>query len=192
MEQLVQDSKSFLGKVVVPEDEFYIQITKLKKALPKDIAKATEVTQKSERVLSGAQTEASRLVTDAQAEANRLMTEAQSETKRMADEIRAEAERVRQESRERADRIVEDARREAERIVSDAQQHAEQLIAEDTIMQRAQQAAQLLHEQSVQEANEMKQHADAYAYEVLDRAGQVLSKLVMGVEAGKDHLRQIQ
>ncbi len=35
LEVLVQEGKHVLGKVVINEEEFYIQVTKLKKALPK-------------------------------------------------------------------------------------------------------------------------------------------------------------
>jgi cell division septum initiation protein DivIVA len=181
LEVLVQEGKHVLGKVVINEEEFYIQVTKLKKALPKSLDEAQKITREAERILSGAKNEA-----------NRLMSDAQSESKRLIDDARSEAERARGDARSHADRIVEDARREAERIVADAQQHAEQLVAEDTIMQRAQDAAIALHEQAQHDAQAMRDHADQYAFEVLDRTSAVLNKLVVGVEAGKDHLRQIQ
>ncbi len=181
LEVLVQEGKHVLGKVVINEEEFYIQVTKLKKALPKSLDEAQKITREAERILSGAKNEA-----------GRLMSEAQSESKRMVDDARAESDRVRGDARQHSDRTVEDARREAERIVADAQQHAEQLVSEDTIMQRAQETAQTLQEQAQQDAREMREHADQYAFEVLDRAGAVLGKLTVGVEAGKDHLRQLQ
>jgi cell division septum initiation protein DivIVA len=181
LEVLVQEGKHVLGKVVINEEEFYIQVTKLKKALPKSLDEAQKITREAERILSGAKNEA-----------NRLMSDAQSESKRLIDDARSEAERARGDARSHADRIVEDARREAERIVADAQQHAEQLVAEDTIMQRAQESAIALHQHAQHEAQAMRDHADQYAFEVLDRTSAVLNKLVVGVEAGKDHLRQIQ
>ena len=182
LEQIVHDSKMHVfDKVLIDENAFYLQISKLKKALPQDIQKAERLTRDTDRVLSGAQSEAHRLVTDAQSEAQRVEGEA-----------RARAQRVENDARQHSDRIIEDARREAERIIADAQQHAEQLISEHTISQRAQQAAEATHQAALRDAQDMRVQADNYAYEVLEKAGLALQRLLNGVEQGKDQIRQMQ
>ena len=158
-----------------------MQTAKLKKALPDDLKKAERVTRDSDRVVSGAQTEAQRLVSDAQSEAQRMVGDA-----------RAQADRIIQDARSHSDRIIDDARREAERIVADAQQHAEQLVAEHTLTQRAQQLAEETHRVATRDAEEMRAQADGYALEVLDKAGIMLQKLAGGVEQGKEQIRQLQ
>lgn len=191
LEQLVENGKYHVfDKVFIDEQAFFIQTSKLKKALPDDLKKAERVTRDSDRVVSAAQNEAQRMVGEAQSEAQRMVGEAKAEAQRLVGDARAQADRTIQDARSHSDRIIEDARREAERIVADAQQHAEQLVAEHTITQRAQQIAQEMHHASVRDSQEMRAQADSYAYEVLDKAGAVLQKLAMGIEQGKEQIRQ--
>lgn len=177
-------------KVFIDEQAFFIQTSKLKKALPDDLKKAERVTRDSDRVVSAAQNEAQRMVGEAQGEAQRMVSEAKGEAQRLVGDARAQADRTIQDARSHSDRIIEDARREAERIVADAQQHAEQLVAEHTITQRAQQIAQEMHDTSVRDSQEMRAQADGYAFEVLDKAGAVLQKLAQGIEQGKEQIQQ--
>jgi vacuolar-type H+-ATPase subunit H len=105
---------------------------------------------------------------------------------------RSQSERIVAEARTRADRVLEDARREAERIIADAQQHAEQLVADHAITARAQQAADQMEQAAVQESQHLRQQADDYAYDILDRAETVMRKLVIGLEHGKTQLNPPQ
>lgn len=176
---LVENGKGHVfGKVFIDEQAFFIQTSKLKKALPDDLKKAERVTRDSDRV-----------VTQAQNEAHRMVTEAQTEAQRLIGDARAQADRTIQDSRNHSDRIIEDARREAERIVADAQQHAEQLVAEHVITQRAQQMGEQIHLTATQEAEEMRTQADGYAFEVLEKAGAVLERLAAGIDQGKEQIR---
>ena len=182
LEQLVDNGRAHVfGKVVIDEQAFFVQTAKLKKALPDDLKKAERVTRDSDRVVSGAQSEAQRMLSDAQGEAQRMVSDA-----------RAQADRTIQDARAHSDRIIDDARREAERIVADAQQHAEQLVAEHTIIQRAQQQAEETHQLALRDADELRTQADGYALEVLNKAGVVLEKLLSGIEQGKEQLTQPQ
>jgi vacuolar-type H+-ATPase subunit H len=182
LEQLVEDSKHhYFGRTVIDEGEFYMHTQSLRKALPDDLEKARRVTRDSSRVVIQAKEQAERTVSEAQAEAQRLLSEA-----------RAHVDRTTQDARTQADHVVEDARREAERIVADAQQHAEQLVAEHALTQRAQQGAEEVLSIATQDAEAMRLQADTYAYEVLEKAGIVLSKLSIGIEQGKAQIRQPQ
>lgn len=180
LEQLVENGKGhFFGRVMIDEEAFFDQTSKLKKALPEDLKKAERVSRESDRVVTGAHNEAQRLVADAQAEAQRLVSDA-----------RSAADRTVADARSHSDRIVEDARREAERIIADAQQHAEQLVAEHVITQRAQQFAEETHQAALGDSREMRDQADQYAYDVLDKTSTVLQRLLGSVEQGKDQIRQ--
>lgn len=180
----------YFGKTFIDEQAFFVQTSKLKKALPDDLKKAERVTRDSDRVVSAAQNEAQRMMGEAQNEAQRMVAEAKAEAQRMVGDARAQADRTIQDARSHSDRIIEDARREAERIVADSQQHAEQLVAEHVITQRAGQMAEESHRTAVREATEMRAQADSYALEMLDKAGIVLQRLAAAVEQSKEQVQQ--
>lgn len=189
MEQLVEDSKHhYFGRTVIDEAEFYNHTTSLRKALPDDIEKARRVTRDSSRVVIQAKEQGERTVSEAQAEAQRLLSESRSLAERTTQDARAQADNAVDTARSQADRAIEDAKREAERIVADAQQHAEQLVAEHAITQQAQRTAEELHALATNDAETMRSQADAYAYEVLEKASIVLGKLSVGLEQGKAQL----
>jgi len=161
----------------VDYDAFFTFTERLKSALPEDIKKAEKLAREGQQV-----------VVTARAEAQRTVTEAQSEAQNVLGDAKSQSERIVSESRTRADRVLEDARREAERIIADAQQHAEQLVAEHAVTNRAQQAADQMEQAAIQESNHLRQQADNYAYDILDRAETVMRKLVIGLEHGKAQL----
>lgn len=167
------------GKVLISEEDFYDLTHKLKKALPEDLKKADKLSRDSDRVVSGAHSEA-----------QRLLGEAQGESQRVVGDARSQADRTIADSRSHSERIIEDARREAERIVADAQQHAEQLVAENTITQRAQQFSEATHNAALHESEEMRHQADNYAFEVLEKVELVMHKLLHGVEQGKEQINE--
>lgn len=178
LEQLVESSKTrFVGRVLIDEEAFYIQTTRLRKTLPDIIKQASEIVKKREDLLGNAEGDSNRMLADAQEEAQRLRSDA-----------RAQAERMVSNAREDHDRIVEEARREAERIEADAREHAEQLVADNTIVQRAQQAADEMHRQAIEESEELRQHAGQWSMARLEQLEAVLNRLHDGVEAGKQQL----
>lgn len=162
---------------MVNEDEFFNLSHRLKGSLPEDIKKAEKLAREGQQVVTTARSEAQRTMTDAQNEAQNVMGDAKSQSDRIVSEARV-----------RGDRVLEDARREAERIIADAQQHAEQLVAEHAITGRAQQAADQMEQAAVQESTHLREQADDYAYDILDRAETVMRKLVIGLEHGKAQL----
>ena len=178
LEQLVENGKGRLfGKVVIDEEAFYVQTTKLRKALPDVIKQASDIVKKREDTLVHAENDANRMINEAQEEAQRLRSDA-----------RAQSERMIQNAREDNDRIIEDARREAERIEADAREHAEQLVSENTIMQRAQQAADEMHRQAIEESDELRQQAGQWSMARLQQLEAVLDRLQSGVQEGKQQL----
>jgi cell division septum initiation protein DivIVA len=178
LEQLVENGKGRLfGKVVIDEEAFYVQTTKLRKALPDVIKQASDIVKKREDTLVHAENDANRMINEAQEEAQRLRSDA-----------RAQSERMIQNAREDNDRIVEDARREAERIEADAREHAEQLVSESTVMQRAQQAAEELHRQAVEESDELREQASDWSLARLDQLEAILLKLQSSVDEGRQQI----
>lgn len=179
MEDLMDSSKSLplTKNRIVDYDAFLVLSTRLKGALPEDIKKAEKLAREGQQV-----------VVTARAEAQRTVTEAQSEAQNVLGDSRSQGERIVAESRTRADRVLEDARREAERIIADSQQHAEQLVSDHAITSRAQQAADQMEQAAIQESNHLRQQADDYSYDILDRAETVMRKLVIGLEHGKAQL----
>jgi cell division septum initiation protein DivIVA len=176
---LVENSKTrFVGRVVIDEEAFYVQTTRLRKTLPDVIKQASEIVKKREDLLGNAEGDANRMLADAQEEAQRLRSDA-----------RAQAERTISKAREDHERIVEDARREAERIEADAREHAEQLVAENTVVQRAQQAADEMHRQAVEESDELRHQAGQWSMARLQQLEAVLTKLHSGVRKASSSWR---
>jgi cell division septum initiation protein DivIVA len=178
LEQLVEGGKPRIaGRVMIDEEAFYVQTSRLRKALPDIIKQASDIVKKREDLLGNAEGDANRMLTDAQEEAQRLRSDARSQADRMVANAREDQER-----------IVEEGRREAERIEADAREHAEQLVAENTIMQRAQQAADEMHRQAVEESDELRQQAGQWSMARLQQLESVLNRLHDSVEEGKQQL----
>ncbi|MEO6906894.1 MAG: hypothetical protein ABI210_03295 [Abditibacteriaceae bacterium] len=159
---------------IVDYDTFFVLSTRLKGSLPEDIKKAEKLAREGQQV-----------VVTARAEAQRTVTEAQNEAQRVLGDSHSQSERIVSEARTRGDRVLEDARREAERIIADAQQHAEQLVADHAVTARAQQSADQMEQAAVQESQHLREQADDYAFDILDRAETVMRKLLIGLEHGK-------
>ena len=167
------------GKVMIDEEAFYVQTTKLRKALPDIIKQAADIVKKRDETLTSSETDA-----------NRMLNESQEESQRLRSDARAQADRMVASARDDQERILADARREAERIEADARQHAEQMIAENTITQRAQQAADEMHRQTVEETDELRAQASDWSLARLEQLEAILQKLNDSVYEGKQQISQ--
>lgn len=200
-----------MGKRVVNEEEFFTQIQRLRSALPKSMKDAEDLMKKAEavvksaqgeadRLMDGAEREAERVVSDARTRAERSVTEAKTMADRTVSEAKTHAERLTEETRARADRTIEDANAKAQktideanerahRIEEDARKRADEMVSEHEVTIRAGEEADATRVAAINEAEEMRQNADDYAFEVLDKVSVVLDKLSITVTAGKDALR---
>ena len=164
---MVENSKTrFVGRVLIDEEAFYVQTTRLRKTLPDIIKQASEIVKKREDLLGNAEGDANRMLADAQEEAQRLRSDARAQ----------------------AERMISNARDDHERIEADAREHAEQMVADNTIVQRAQQAADEMHRQATEESDELRQQAGQWSMARLEQLEAVLNRLHDGVEEGKQQL----
>ena len=196
---------------MVPEEDFFAKVQQLRSALPKSMKEAEDLMKKAEAVVKSAQTEADRLidtaerdaeklVTDARNRSERAITEAKNQVDRMNNDAQIKIDRANEAIESKSTRMIEAAEAQAKRTIDEAndramhieanaQKHADALVAEDAVTKRAQQQADDHLSSANGEAEELRRHADDYAFEVLDKISGALDKLNSSVEAGKESLR---
>lgn len=212
IEQLVENGKGgWLGKRLINEEEFFTKIQQLRSALPKSMKEAEDLMRKAEAVVNSAQTEAERLVTTAEGEAekivsdartrseraiaesknhaDRLLSDAQSRSERMVGDAQTKADRTIDDANAQAQKSIDEANSRAEHIEKDARLRSDEMVAEHSVTLRAQEEGEQLVQNASRESDDMRRHADEYAFEVLGKVTNVLEKLSTSVEAGKQSLR---
>ena len=211
IEQLVEESKNILGKRMVPEEDFFAKVQQLRSALPKSMKEAEDLMRRAETVVRSAQSEADRLIDTAERDAEKLVTDARTRSERSLTEAKNQADRLNTDAKNTAERTIEAANANAARTVeaaeaqakraideandraahieANAQKRADDLVAEDAISQRSQEEADARLDAANAEAEDLRRHADDYAFEVLDKISGALDKLNTSVEAGKESLR---
>jgi cell division septum initiation protein DivIVA len=212
IEQLVENGKNFLGKRVIPEEEFFTKIQQLRSALPKSMKEAEDLMRKAEAIVKSAQTEADRLIDTAEREAEKAINDARSRADRTINESKTHADRILSDAQNRSERMISDAEAKANRTIEDANAlsqrtideanlraeniekdakiSADEMVAENSITIRAQEEAEQKINEATNEAETLRRNADDYAFEVLDKVSGVLDKLGVSIEAGKDALRR--
>lgn len=207
----MEEGKGILGKRLVPEEDFFSKVQQLRSALPKSMKEAEDLMKKAEAVVRSAQAEADRLIDTAERDAEKLVTEARNRSERAIGDAKNQVDRMSTDTQNKADRTIEAANASAARTVesaeaqakrtideandraahieANAQKHADALVAEDAISRRSQEEADARLNGATTEAEELRRHADDYAFEVLDKISGALDKLNTSVEAGKESLR---
>jgi vacuolar-type H+-ATPase subunit H len=137
LEDMIQNSKRVLGKVLVEEESLLEYLDKLRTLLPEEIHQAKWLSKERER-----------LIQEAHQESERILTNVQEEARRKADE----SEVVRQ-AKESAEEIIAQSKRLAKEIKSGAAQYADDILLklEDNISQSL-----TIINQARNELNEMK------------------------------------
>jgi F0F1-type ATP synthase membrane subunit b/b' len=97
------------------------------------------------------------------------------------DEIK-QARRINQDR----EKILAQAQTEANRIVSQAQERAERMVQEDNVHHMAEERAHEMIEQSRQEAGEVRDGADQYALDMLERLDAELHRIQNSVRNALD------
>lgn len=211
LEQLVEEGKGILGKRLVPEEDFFSKVQQLRSALPKSMKEAEDLMNKAEAVVKSAQTEADRLINTAERDAEKLVTDARNrsdraiaDAKNQVDRMMNDAEiqinrsteaantkaaRTTEAADAQAKRTIDEANDRAMHIEENAQKQADALVAENAVTTRAHEEAEAHLDSANSEAEELRRHADDYAFEVLDKISGALDKLNSSVEAGKESLR---
>ncbi len=90
--------------------------------------------------------------------------------------IPEEIKQARRTNQER-EKILAQAQTEANRVVTQAQERVERMLAEDNIHLVAEERSREIIEQARREANEIRQGADDYALEMLDRLNDQLRRI---------------
>lgn len=92
------------------------------------------------------------------------------------DEIK-QSRRVNQER----EKILAQAQSEANRVVRQAEERAERLVSDDSIRREAEERAHAIVEQARRDADEVRQGADQYAMDMLDRLDRELQRIQTSV-----------
>jgi cell division septum initiation protein DivIVA len=97
--------------------------------------------------------------------------------------IPEELKAARRLSQER-DQVLADARAEADRIIREAEEHAAGRISEHSLVRSAESRASEIEDRAKDEAQQVRQEAEAYAYRVLERLHEQINQLGQTVERG--------
>ena len=97
--------------------------------------------------------------------------------------IPEELKAARRLSQER-DQVLADARAEADRIIREADEHAAGRISEHSLVRSAESRASEIEDRAKDEAQQVRQEAEAYAYRVLERLHEQINQLGQTVERG--------
>lgn len=114
LEDLIQNSKKVLGKVLIGEEVLLDYIDRIRTLLPEEVHQAKWLSKERER-----------LIQEAQQEAERILSNAREEVKRITDE----SELTRQ-AKESAEEIIAQAKRVAREIKSGAADFADEILGQ--------------------------------------------------------------
>jgi cell division septum initiation protein DivIVA len=86
------------------------------------------------------------------------------------------------------DQVLADARAEAERILSDAEAQVAERVAEHHVARIAEQRAADVQNRALQQAEDIRREADAYAYQVLQKLREQVGQVAQTVDRGMTEL----
>lgn len=171
----------------------------------KSLAERTvaEAKTHADRSLLDAQTRSEKMVGDARGLADRTVTEANMRAEKTIGDAKGLADRTISDAGERADKAITDASAKAAAMVEDAQTRAahietearrqsDEMVAEHSVTLRAHEEAEAHLGAASRDAEALRDHADKYAIDVLDKVGGVLEKLQISVTQGKSALHPAQ
>ncbi len=168
LEELVIDSGiHFMGKAILDEEKLCQQIDQVRLAIPESIAKAEEILQYREQVIS-----------DSERYAQKTMEMAQLRAERMVEEsaIVRQAELEAQEIRRQTQLECEEMRNQA---INEVNQMRKQ----------AQKEWETLRQRMTEEVEEMQRGADRYSDQVLSNLEAQLLEMLRVVQNGRRELR---
>ncbi len=171
----------------------------------KSLAERTVAESKThaDRLLLDAQTRSEKMTGDARSFAERTTTDSSAKAEKMVADAKGLAERTISDAGERADKAISDAAAKAAAMVEDAQtraahietearRQADEMVAEHSVTLRAHEEADAHIGAATNDAEALRDHADKYAIDVLDKVGGVLEKLQLSVTQGKSALHPAQ
>lgn len=113
-EDLIQNSKKVLGKVLIGEEVLLEYIDRIRTLLPEEIHQAKWLSKERER-----------LIQDAHQEAERILSEVREEIERLTDESE-----LAKQAKESAEEIIAQAKRVAREIKSGAADFADEILGQ--------------------------------------------------------------
>jgi cell division septum initiation protein DivIVA len=128
IEELLELSRSFMGQKVVPEEELYLLLVQLRKALPPYLVQAQNIEQQIEVLLSKARIQAEEVTSQAQQQQESILMQAQTERQRILAEAETQAEAIKQQAQRQRHELVGTAIKTGEQIRQDALQQVEQKL----------------------------------------------------------------
>jgi cell division septum initiation protein DivIVA len=163
MEELVENSKKFLGFFRFDDEEFYMLVQQARASLPEDLRRAGAISDRKDEILMAAQSESERRLDTARRSAADLRNGAESEAQAVLNAARGEAERLLATAREEASRIVSESE-----VAKLAQVQARGIVA------GAEADAAAIRSQAQGYVDDMRAGADEYARETLAKLEQVI------------------
>ena len=148
----------------------------------------TDARNRSDRAVAEAKNQVDRMMNDAQIKVDRAIETADAKAARTIEAANTQATRTIEAADAQAARTVDESNDRAQHLEEAAQKRADALVAEDAITTRAYEEAETHLNKANAQAEELRRHADDYAFEVLDKISGALDKLNSSVEAGKESL----
>ncbi len=182
------------------------KLAELQQCLPEAINAADGIVEQEEGILAAARAEAAEAIAAAKAEAEQLAAEAKRSYEAAQEQIRqaqAEADQIRrdgermgeqmsQQAEAQAQSIVEDGRRQAQKIVDDAEAEAQRMTSQESILQRAQLAAQELTDETNHQMAQLRQKTFAYLDDMLSKGENYVGSLVQEVHQERENLNSMR
>lgn len=163
MEELVENSKKFLGFFRFDDEEFYMLVQQARASLPEDLRRAGAISDRKDEILFAAQSESERRLDTARRSAADLRSGAESEAQAVLHAAREEAERVLAQARHEASRMVSESE-----VAKLAESQAKGIVA------GAEADAAAIRSQAQVFAEDMRSGADEYARETLAKLEQLI------------------
>lgn len=169
LEELVEDSLQFLGRaILVNVDQFFTYTNKIRAFLPEELKRASKYSQESERMMMQAEEQVRSALGAAQAQAQHTVGTAEEEARN----------------------TLTAAKAEAKRFLEEVNQRAAALVANSEIRRKAEQQAQDIIAKAQEEAVTLRQGAEDYALQVLDKVVTAIDEAKAPVQRGKSQLER--
>ncbi len=186
--------------------ETQAKLAELTQSLPEALTAAGAIVEQEEGILAAANAKASETIAAAKAEAERLAAEAKRsyeaaqeqirQAQEQADQIRRDGERLGEQLKEQAQQqfqaIIEDGQRQAQKKVDDAEAEAQRMISEESVLQRAQLAAQELTDATGQQMAQLRQKTFAYLDDMLSKGENYVGSLVQEMRQERENLNSMR
>jgi cell division septum initiation protein DivIVA len=168
LEDLLLDTFAIFGRKIFNEEKAYLQIDRVRDAIPDAIAKAEDILAYEEKIVLDAQQRARQIILQAEEKANLLVDES-----KILRQVEIEANQIRQKNIQ-----------ECEEVRSQA------LVEVNQMRQKYKQEQELVHKQEITDLQNMRQEVRDYSDSTLADLEKRLLEITRVVQGGRKHIQQ--